>query len=173
MATRKAPKDTAKRSAALSIRVDEKTKYGLELLSRIQRRSVTGVVEWAVAQAFSNCTLEMDTGGKSSLDNALNAMWSVNELERVILLAEHAYWLLTYDEERMVEVLRRTKALWGDHRLSHKVFDFSEVLPAWEKLRPIVMEAAERPVIVGLTKDELRQAGIDPPCLSAHHFRSD
>jgi hypothetical protein len=156
-----------RRGEPLSVRIDPKTRYGLELLSRLQRRSVTGVVEWAIAEALRNSTIA-DAGGRElTVEAALSDAWSVNELERLISLWESYTHLLTFDEERLVMVLLKTAALWHDaNRRKYSLFRWAEVQPAWESLKPIAEAAAERTTVVGLTHDELKQAGLealDPP----------
>ena len=150
-----------RRGEPLSVRIDPKTRYGLELLSRLQRRSVTGVVEWAIAEALRNSTIADSGGRELTVEAALSGAWSVNELERLIALWESYAHLLTFDEERLVAVLVKTPALWHDaNRRGYRQFRWSEVQPAWEALRPIATEAAERATIIGLTNDELKQAGL-------------
>jgi len=152
-----------RRGEPLSVRIDPKTRYGLELLSRLQRRSVTGVVEWAIAEALRNSTIADSGGRELTVEAALSGAWSVNELERLIALWESYAHLLTFDEERLVAVLVKTPALWHDaNRRGYRQFRWSEVQPAWEALRPIATAAAERATIVGLTDDELTQAGLGP-----------
>lgn len=150
-----------RRGEPLSVRIDAKTRYGLELLSRIQRRSVTGVVEWAIGEALHNSEMFDSKGRTLTVEAALSALWSVNELERLLSLWDSYPHLLTFDEERLIAVLVGTHALWHAHEgANYAAFRWATVLPAWEKLKPIASKAAERPVVIGLTDDELGQSGL-------------
>ena len=165
MATKKkaAAVTPARRGDPLSIRIDPKVRYGLELLARDQRRSVTGVVEWSILQAFRNETVTIGNKGTFSFEDLLNQVWEVNELERLVRLAFDAPQLMTYEEERMMRVLASTDTCWrsGSSRSKFSDFDFSWILPSWEPLKPVLIEASERPTVTGLTDSDLQRAGLD------------
>lgn len=157
MATKK--KATAQRSAkteALSIRIDPRLRYGLELLARQQRRSVTGVVEWAIDQALRNETV---TDSGTSFDQLVKDLWSPNEVERLVNLARTFPDLMTYDEARMWAVLKDSPDLLKMNHRGTAVLDIA-CLEDWEKLRPLLVSASERQVVKGLTAKELDNAGI-------------
>lgn len=170
MATKKkAATATTRKGEPLSIRIDPKVRYGLELLARSQRRSVTGVVEWSIAEAFRNqktTRMAWENGGwhemTTSFDVLLSHVWSVNEVDRLIKLAFVSSDLLTFEEDRMSRVLLNTPELWRDwgEGLNPSKFKMFHALKHWDKLRPILVRAADRSTVVGLTDEELTDAGL-------------
>ncbi|EJP76835.1 hypothetical protein [Stenotrophomonas maltophilia] len=167
MATKKSaqPKKVPDRKTeVLSIRIDPRTRYGLELLSRLQRRSATGVVEWAVQEAFAKEDFESYDHGSFSVADVMDDLWHINEIERLVALALRKPQLLTFEESRKWAVLKGTKALWkvdpSTRHVDFRAFNWDLVLPLWERIEPLVDEAAERSVIRGLSQEELLQVGI-------------
>jgi hypothetical protein len=152
---------TARKTDALSIRIDPRMKYGLELLARHQRRAVTGVVEWTLSEAFKSETIAAPQGVTINFDQIVRLTWSENEIERVLALYFNFPTLLSYEESRVVNTLLRTYDLWRDldsSKLSN--FKAHEVLPHWEKLRPVVEKAAARTPQTGLTEEDFKAGGI-------------
>ena len=164
MPTKKTVKKAAPpKGEVLSIRIDPRTKYGLELMSRLQRRSVTGVVEWVIQEAFKHEVFESGQHNDQdiSLEDALNWLWRINEVERIVALGAAREQLLTYEEARIWKVLKETTGLWK--LLSQRGYDnfrWSDVLPVWDLLKPLIDEAAQRSIVRGLTAQELSQTGI-------------
>lgn len=146
----------------LSIRIDPKVRYGLELLARRQRRSVTGVVEWSIVEAFRNETISDDHGNDVSFEIALEKMlWALNEPERLLRLYFGFQSLMTFDEERMAAVLVATKVLWTRSDERHfDCFEWAAVLSHWETLRPKVVAASQKPTVTGLSDLEARMGGL-------------
>lgn len=147
----------------LSIRIDPKVRYGLELLARRQRRSVTGVVEWSIVEAFRNETISDDLGNDVSFEVALEkTLWALNEPERLLRLYFGFQSLMTFDEERMAGVLLASKVLWSHPEERHfDCFEWSAVLDHWETLRPKVVAASQKPTVMGLSSLEVRMGGLD------------
>lgn len=147
----------------LSIRIDPKVRYGLELLSRTQRRSVTGVAEWSILQAFHNEKITVEGGREIPFEHFLSWVWSVNEVDRLIKLYFHGPELLTFEEERMARVIVATPMLWNGKDRSIESFELDFALENWDTAKPVIAAAAERPVVTGLTEDDLKAAGLFIP----------
>lgn len=165
MATKKAStkKTPERKTEALSIRIDPRSRYGLELLARLQRRSTTGVVEWVLQEAFKQEVFDNSDMNQSPLhlEDALNDLWQVNEVERLVALAISKPQLLTFEESRVWKVLKDTAAFWKNHQYQEfKAFRWLEILPQWEKIGPLLSEAVERNIVRGFTEDELRAADV-------------
>ncbi|MFT6553000.1 hypothetical protein [Alloalcanivorax venustensis] len=99
----------------ISMRIDPKTKYLIDLLARDQKRTLTGVVEWAIEVAaarerFHNTDNNYD--GPSFLD-MLDALWSTDEAIRLVALAIHKPSLLDYHELRIWETLKASPSFWN------------------------------------------------------------
>ncbi|CAH0138213.1 hypothetical protein [Stenotrophomonas lactitubi] len=155
---KKAPATT--KTDALSIRIDPRLRYGLELLSRVQRRSVTGVVEWAIENALRTERVDPLEEYSSTFAQAVTATWSPNEPERLEKLASKFPELMTYEESRLWRVLIETTELL-DTFSKRKELDMLLVNREWEKIKPLLLEAADQPVLIGLTRDQLIEAGVD------------
>lgn len=160
MATKKKSQASSK-TDALSIRIDPRLRYGLELLSRVQRRSVTGVVEWAIENALRTEQVDPLSEYSSTFAQAVTSTWSPNEPERLQNLAKNYPDLMTYEESRLWRVLAETEPLRAGTG-SRSTLLMSVVNQQWEKLKPLLQEAAERPVLVGLTEEALKAGGVDP-----------
>jgi len=102
------------------LRIDPRIKYGIDLAARIQKRTVTGVVEWAVERALADVHMPPDvfrehqvpdapTDLASHLDDML---WSTNEGVRLVLLASRFPSLLTYDETLIWETVKLSPPFW-------------------------------------------------------------
>lgn len=165
MATKKSAKRPPDRKTeVLSIRIDPRVKYGLELLSRLQRRSTTGVVEWAIQSAFQSEIFEPanEYRGETRLEEVMDELWHINDIERIVALALRKEQLLTYEESRIWKVLSSTPAFWT--KKQHRDFDsflWAEVLSHWPTVERLVSEAVEKPIVRGYTDEELFNLGLD------------
>lgn len=156
-----APKKMPDRKTdALSIRIDPRLRFGLELLARKQRRSVTGVVEWSIDQALGTEAAEYRSNGEPvTFTEVVKAIWNPNEVERLAGLATTFPDLMTYDETRMWAVIQSTMGLWLPSK--SRTLDANIVVNQWEKLRPLLVAASEKSVVRGLTDEELEAGGIE------------
>jgi hypothetical protein len=113
MAT-KTSKRTGETSTTVSvgIRIDPKIKFALDIMGRLQKRSLTAVIEWAIAQAIAQQTVAVDGG---SLSTVLDKIWSTDESSRLVQLAIHMPEALTYDELRIWETIKATEFFWEKH----------------------------------------------------------
>lgn len=151
-----------RKSDALSIRIDPRLKYVLELAARVQRRAVTGVVEWAITEALADTKVTDKDGRQWPLMDASGLVWSDNELERLMGMWFNFPSLLTYEESRIVEVITRTHELWIDGvPMRYIDLKWKDALEAWPKLKQQLEIAANRPTLAGLTDDDLKQAGLE------------
>lgn len=120
------PKKTADQAATVSVslRIDPRIKYGIDLAARVQKRTVTGVVEWAVERALSDVKMPVDftvvgRQGKpvlpepqSVLDAVIERLWSPDEATRLMRLAFECPSLLTFEEGLIWESIRLSPPFW-------------------------------------------------------------
>lgn len=170
MATKKSTKKTPDRKTeVLSIRIDPRVKYGLELLSRLQRRSTTGVVEWAIQSAFQSEIFEPanEYQNEIHLEQVMDSLWHINEIERTVALALRREQLLTYEESRVWKVLSSTPAFWTKKPTlrDFNSFLWTDVLSQWPTIEHMINEAVEKPIVRGFTDAELIDYGVDLPTL--------
>jgi hypothetical protein len=90
------------RSEVVTIRVDPKIRFGLELLSRKQYRNLSSVVEWAINEAIK---------GDQGIED-LDFIWDIEEADRFVKLAILYPNLLAYEEQILWKLLRENGILW-------------------------------------------------------------
>lgn len=106
---KKSKKNTT--SVNLSLRLDPRSKYLIDLLSRHHKRTITGVIEWAVERAGSEAVFDGDRG--TTFLEAVNNLWSTDESVRLANLALTRPDLLDYDEQRIWDTIRMSPGFWG------------------------------------------------------------
>lgn len=102
------PKGEVTRSETLAIRLDPRTRYMLELASRIQHRTLSSVVEWMI----NNSLKDIMVNEKESLANAQNQLWDIDESDRLLKLAFNYPSLLSFDEQKMWKLIREHGHFW-------------------------------------------------------------
>ena len=92
------------KAESITVRLDPKIRYGLEILARKQRRNLSSVVEWALQKAINDPTdgLYDEKGGKMNL---LDFLWDVEESDRIYQLCTCRPNLITFEEERIVKIV--------------------------------------------------------------------
>lgn len=97
----------------VSMRLDPKMKYLIDLLARDQKRTITGVIEWALMKAASQELIIGDGFGDSeNFAQAIDDLWSTDEAIRLVKLAIYRPSLLDYDEMRVWETIRASGYFW-------------------------------------------------------------
>ena len=97
----------------VSMRLDPKMKYLIDLLARDQKRTITGVIEWALVKAASQELVIGDGYGDSeTFAQAIDDLWSTDEAIRLVKLAIYRQSLLDYDEMRIWETIRASSNFW-------------------------------------------------------------
>lgn len=93
------------KGSAVSFRLPEKTRYGLELAARKQAATVSDVVQKALDDFI--CTIDIPG---MTLNRALDCIWSDSESDRIKLLGEHAPMLMTPAEKVELSILNAIDA---------------------------------------------------------------
>jgi hypothetical protein len=137
MAT-KTSKRTGETSTTVSvgIRIDPKIKFALDIMGRLQKRSLTAVIEWSISQAIEQ--QPADQVG-TSLSTMLDKIWSTDESIRLVMLAMYLPQALTYDEFRVWETIKVSSCFWhkypdGSFDSSADGLDFDAVRAGWNDL---------------------------------------
>ncbi len=116
----KARKTYAAKAEVLTVRLSPKMKFGLELLSRKQHRSLSAIVQHL-----------LDRELRENL-RLLDQVWDVDERDRVVKLAMHSPDLLDVDEELKWKVIQDDyKRYWrGPKKPNYKAIraDWSAIL---------------------------------------------
>ena len=99
------------KAESITVRLDPKIRYGLELLARKQRRNLSSVVEWALQKAINEpedglIETNLNTGIKYNL---LYELWDVEESDRLLKMAMWKHELRTFEEERLSKLIRESE----------------------------------------------------------------
>lgn len=94
------------KAESITVRLDPKIRYGLELLARKQHRNLSSVVEWALQKAINDPEQGLIEKGKDKQEfHLLPALWDVEESDRLYQMATMRADLLTFEEERLVKTI--------------------------------------------------------------------
>jgi len=85
------------KSESLTIRLDPKTRFQLEFVSRIRGQTITTVIERSILEAADNARIR---GGDFEQDLTWQSVWDVNEGIRALKIARHSELYPSYEEER-------------------------------------------------------------------------
>ncbi|HWW08137.1 hypothetical protein [Collimonas sp.] len=86
----------------LTLRVSEKTRYGLDLLSRVTGKTLSQLLTESLEPLLQSAQLHLP----NTQSNLFNLTWSPFDSDRLVNLAVTAPDLLTLDEERIWTVIR-------------------------------------------------------------------
>lgn len=130
-------------TVAVGIRIDPKVKFALDIMGRLQKRSLTAVIEWAVTKAIAEYQIEDGT----PLGEKLNEIWSTDEVVRTTRLVTKLPQAATYDEMRIWDTVRNSSDLWNndvlDEAALHRHWDaliaHVEESKSWSRAEPFVV----------------------------------
>jgi len=94
----------------VTVRLDPKLFYGLNLLCRKQRRSISTVLTWVFEKMFESPKdgpVEINSSGK--VVNLLDLLWDSDPGKRLNLLVALKPELLTYEEEKYLKDLKKNE----------------------------------------------------------------
>lgn len=144
-------------TVSVGIRIDPKIKFALDIMGRLQKRSLTAVIEWAISQAIAQQVLDFDG---NSLSTVLDKVWSTDESSRLVQLAIHLPEALTYDELRTWETIKATSFFW--HPYGDGSWDAvparlitEKVRSAWKEILLHVEQNKASATILPMTIDDL------------------
>ncbi|RFF64754.1 hypothetical protein D0A22_02435 [Stutzerimonas stutzeri] len=100
------PKKNDQPTVNVSLRIDPKVKFAIELLAREQKRTITGVVEWSVMQALNGQRMKTPAGNDVSFLELMDLVWSPDEAERITLLGVFAPHILDHEESCIWNVIK-------------------------------------------------------------------
>jgi hypothetical protein len=106
MLQKKAKKLSPAKAESITVRIDPKLRYALELLARNQRRNLSSVVEWAIQRAIDDPKDGLVAVGEhGEAVYLLPCLWSVEESDRFFLLAEFRPDLLSFEEGKLSNLI--------------------------------------------------------------------
>jgi len=178
MATKKQPVK-ASPNINVSMRIDPKTKYLIDLLAREQKRTITGVIEWALEVAahqeqFDKSESSFDQ--RRSFRDMIDELWSTDDALRLISLAMNKPSLLDYDELRIWETIKASPDFWRINnpasmpRLDKSWINSPMVQAYWEQLVDHVQQYRHSPSVQpfslvehGVKKEDIEKEKIKQP----------
>lgn len=96
-------------TVSVGIRIDPKIKFALDIMGRLQKRSLTAVIEWAISQAIAQQNVD---GSQAALGEVIDGIWSTDESIRFVKLCFDLPQALTYDELRTWETIKVSPVFW-------------------------------------------------------------
>jgi len=134
---------TSKRTGEVSttvnvgIRIDPKIKFSLDIMGRLQKRSLTAVIEWAISNAIAQEVVDGPEGDGQPVSKVIDRVWSTDEATKFINMCFEMPSVLTYDERRIWDTVLLSpifwKVEWGAQDRSN--FDESVYRDNWEGLK--------------------------------------
>ncbi len=133
----KPKKSGSAKTESVTIRLNPRLRFGLELLARKQRRSTTSVIEWAIDQALEREDFSINNESASGVD-ATNNIWDVFDSDRLVKLAIYYPQLLTYEEEVTWKIIREIKEFWyGNGDYYEDGCDFQTIRKFWPEIKAV------------------------------------
>ncbi|WP_449434303.1 hypothetical protein [Pseudomonas putida] len=154
---------TSKRTGEVSttvnvgIRIDPKIKFALDVMGRLQKRSLTAVIEWSISQAIAQQSIDYDG---NNLASALEKIWSTDESVRLVNMAKYLPEALTYDEMRIWETIKISALFWnaypdGSFGNDYERLAVDNVRHFWGQLMDFVETNKSSPTIIPMKTDDL------------------
>lgn len=157
-----ATKTTKKRgetatTVSVGIRIDPKIKFALDLMGRLQKRSLTAVIEWAISNAIAQ-----QTAGTLDLpmSKVVDEIWSTDEATRFINLCYNLPEALTFDELRVWETIKASAYFWKtfqdrSYDTTKNMLEIDLVRSNWDTIQSFVEANKGSPNVVPMTDREL------------------
>jgi len=128
------------RSQVVTVRLDPKLKFAAELAARKQRRTISSFIEWAVEEAITR----IEVKEKVNVNAVMNQVWHVEDADRFVKLAFNFPELLTYEEEKIWNVIKAYKPFWTEG-FGENSIDFELIRVNWVTIQQIAEgEATEK-----------------------------
>lgn len=108
------------RSETVTVRLDPKLNYLCDLAARAQRRTKSSFIEWAVAESLATVSIpdmvsfDFASGEERSvsIQQKSQALWHVDEPDRLVALAIHAPSLLNHEEQLIWRIVKENGLIW-------------------------------------------------------------
>lgn len=109
---RKSPPGTVVKTETLTLRINAKLKYVLELVARKQHRNLSEVTSWCIEQALINQPEGAQSLGLGEFPKTVDVLWSPYESDRLVLLAIQRPDLMTYEEDVIWRFIKDDDRYW-------------------------------------------------------------
>ena len=105
------------RTQTVTLRLDPRLRYLTDLGARMQRRTTSGFIEWAIEEAIESLEMYYDkeNGVSHTLASESFWLWDVDEPDRFVKLADRHSNLLTHDEQVLWKIITEAKFLYNEN----------------------------------------------------------
>jgi len=105
------------RSEVVTVRLDPRLRYGVELAARKHRRTASSFIEWAIEGALKQVTirdanLNQDQDQPITAHDVLTEVWDVYKTDRFVKLASNFPELLSHEEQVLWKLIRECGMFW-------------------------------------------------------------
>lgn len=114
MATRKSGGAKTTRTETVTVRLDPELRYLAEIAARVQRRTLSSYVEWAILESLKSVPVSdrLRDGARPTIFDFASELWDVDEADRFVRLAFLAPDLLNFDEQVLWKLIREYGYFW-------------------------------------------------------------
>ncbi|TCQ80254.1 hypothetical protein EDF68_103307 [Ochrobactrum sp. BH3] len=155
------------KSETLTIRLDPKTRFMLEFISRIKGQTITTVVERAIAEHAENERDQMYWPDGNTSSVGWRDLWSISEGERALRLAMVRKAFPTYEEEKRLAFAQEH---WEFFYTSKDMMNFQTfyVDVLWPRIDEFIQTgedniATDRFAAGKAMREALKGAGLEAP----------
>lgn len=144
-------------TVSVGIRIDPKIKFALDLMGRLQKRSLTAVIEWAISNAISQ---QLAGPFNQTMSELVDGVWSTDEATRFVNLCYLLPEALTYDELRVWETIKASPVFWknkggGDWKTNLENLDMWMVQANWDSIQFFVDEHKTKSTLLPMSEKDL------------------
>ncbi len=173
---RKSEGGRLRRSEVMTMRFDPRTRYMMELASRVQRRTVSSFIDWAVTEALKGVDLGTrrvsvegyieNIGDPPSyrdepikLTEEFRKLWDPNEADRLARLALNYPDLLNYDESILWKLIAGCPAVWHGPNDTLEKLDLRVLRKYWDTFKAVANGEADPSTLPRKDIDEEAENG--------------
>ncbi len=135
------------RSETLSIRLDPRLRYLAELGARIERRSISSFLEWALQDYLKRTPIAPENIDSPTVMDRADSLWEVDESDRLVKLALMYPGLLNHEEQKIWRLIRECNALWVGSSRKVENFNFRSLRKYWNQFVMVARDEAGEEIL--------------------------
>lgn len=112
----------------------------LDLCARVQRRTVTNFVEWAVEEAFKAVAVAQQNAEETPVSEIAWMLWDSRECARLFLLDDYVPSLIAYDESQWLQAAKLLLAEVGLTRAREDDREYAFLDANWNAIKRCISE---------------------------------
>ena len=147
------------RTEIVTVRLDPRLRYLIDLAARKQRRTVSSYIEWMLEESLTNvCMRDADElyDLSISLADEKNSLWDVDEADRFAKLALKYPEMLNHHEQILWKLVRENGSLWRGRygktdewqwETNMESFVFKSLRENWQKFNDVASGKADKDIL--------------------------